>query len=835
MGSHQVPAVVRVSDRPMRCRLTNRGALRYTLAACLFLQAGGALAQSQPAPVADPELDAQIEEIVVTGTANAGGVSKQKAPYAITALDQDAIKDAAPTSAADLVKLVPGLFAETTSGVSGPNIEVRGYPTAADAPFVTMQLNGLPIFPVATLSFLDNSTQLRVDETVKRVEATIGGPAVLWGNGQPGATINWIEKNGRTDADALVRATVGNGNLYRVDGYVGGKIAEGWYASVGGFYRINGGIRDTQFPADKGYQVVATLTRDLGDGELNLYGRKTRDRNAFFTPIPLINSGTAADPKLSGFPGFNPLTATFLGNANRLANYDVGPGGQTRRVDLADGRGIDNQVIGANFNYRFGAVTVTNKAAYIWGSAPNNDQFTGASPTTLGNFITDRVAAANANATVVGAAGVATGGTARFVGGDAITNLNLPVIGIGVWYVDKRVKAFQDELRVQTEVFEGNSLTIGAYVSDFSSRDVWNLGNTQIMALEKNARPIVVALNNGVRATNADGIYAPSFYSINNRYHGTNVAGILSDHWKITPRLTIDAGLRFEKEWIDATIGNTTTGFIGSDARQLYNYGANYVTTGSTSRKYDTSAVAYTVDAGYQLADRLDAFVGYNRGYILPTFDDVRSGVTRTTYVDQLQAGIKRGGSLYSVYLTAFYNWFTGQPSQQILADGSILNYVTSSRTKGVELQAAIRPFTGAELSADATYQDGNYSAGGPGITGSQILRQPAFQLRVTPSYQIPLGTQQVRVFGAVTYIGKRFADLQNQQVLPAYTTLDLGVDAKLSDQIELRLSGTNVTNTLGITEGNPRIIGTGVAAGGVFLGRPLFGATYQGSVTVHF
>jgi hypothetical protein len=46
--------------------------------------------------------------------------------------------------------------------------------------------------------------------------------------------------------------------------------------------------------------------------------------------------------------------------------------------------------------------------------------------------------------------------------------------------------------------------------------------------------------------------------------------------------------------------------------------------------------------------------------------------------------------------------------------------------------------------------------------------------------------------------------------------------------------TGTNITNTLAITEGNSRVLGNGIVSN-VVLARPLFGATYEASVAIHF
>ena len=54
--------------------------------------------------------------------------------------------------------------------------------------------------------------------------------------------------------------------MYRVDGFYSGPIAQDWFASVGGFYRNSNGVRNSQYPADNGGQLTATLTHKLDSG-----------------------------------------------------------------------------------------------------------------------------------------------------------------------------------------------------------------------------------------------------------------------------------------------------------------------------------------------------------------------------------------------------------------------------------------------------------------------------------------------------------------------------------------------------------------------------------------
>jgi outer membrane receptor protein involved in Fe transport len=106
------------------------------------------------------------------------------------------------------------------------------------------------------------------------------------------------------------------------------------------------------------------------------------------------------------------------------------------------------------------------------------------------------------------------------------------------------------------------------------------------------------------------------------------------------------------------------------------------------------------------------------------------------------------------------------------------------------------------------------------------VLRQPKQQYRITPSYYWSLPFGDLKLFATYSHIGERFADLANSQVLPEYDTIDAGANLHVGENWEFTLSGSNVTDELGLTEGNVRV--PGAATGGVFMGRPIAGRQYQ-------
>src|SRR4051812_39296378 len=170
-----------------------RAASAATPAASASAAAG---ASGTPRTAASEKDLTQTQQVIVTGNSRREGMLKKEAGYSITTADAEQIKDAAPTSTADLLKIVPGVFVETTGGESGANIRVRGFPEDGDSPYATIQMNGSPIFAAPSLSFLEGSSLFRIDDTIERVEVLRSGTSPIYGSGQPGVSVNFVQRKG---------------------------------------------------------------------------------------------------------------------------------------------------------------------------------------------------------------------------------------------------------------------------------------------------------------------------------------------------------------------------------------------------------------------------------------------------------------------------------------------------------------------------------------------------------------------------------------------------------------------------------------------------------------
>ena len=804
-----------------------------SLAVLVVIGQARALAQTG-APESGQGVAQEIQQVVVTGTALARGTRKIDTAFSITTASEEQLKMASPSSTADVLKLVPGVYAESTGGQSGANVEVRGFPSGSDSPFVSVQLNGNPVYPVPVLSFFEGTSAFRLDDTIERVEVLRGGPSTIYSVGQPGATMNFILKKGEDTPERTIRVTTGTGDLRRVDAFLGGKLTEGWYGTIGGFYRQSHGVRDPQFLADDGQQLTGTLTRKLDGGEITVYARLTDDKNAFYTGVPLISSDNGRS--ISSFPGFDPLTGTLMSNEMRHFTIDAAPG-KTLQRDLADGRGMKAGLFGIDYDQKLGGWDVSNKANYFSGDLNTISMFTGNNPVSAAAYL------AAANASYNPAANAASGSITYLHGG--VVDPNQQVVQAGLWSVEKELRSFTDELRFSKEVVNHHTVTVGGYYANYKSHDEWYLGNSHLMTATPNARLIDVALTNGtiVARNGVDGnVFAAPVAS----YKGNNTAFFVADEWKINEKMRVDAGARRETQRLKASISNQATGDTDNNPLTVYNNGTSYAINTFTALSRDDSVNSFTAGGIYKIANDASVFVRANTGHTFIYFDDMRNAGTQaalndrngvpTPKVTQYEVGYKTAGPMVSAYINAFFTNFTGISFQQITTN-AVLNSVSGSRGHGVEFELAVRPLTNLQVTLSGDWQHSTYRDN-PAIAGNDVQRQPKLQFRLSPSYRIPmgdtaLGETALKLYGTYTYIGDRWADQANLSYLPSYKTLDIGALANLGSNWEVRLSATNLTNELGLTEGNSRL--TGAQSSGPINARPIFGRAVEASLLYRF
>lgn len=798
-------------------------------------------AEQAPAQPATSQQEATtLDTVVVTGSA-AGGVKKIEASYNIVTANAEQIKQANPKSTADLLKISPGMWPESTGGQTGANIEIAGFPGGGDAPYFSTLLMGSPVYGMPTLSFFETTTLMRLDDTIESVEILQGGPSVVFADGQMGATANFFLKTGTEEPTGSIGVTYGDEGLYRLDGFAGFKVAEGWYGSVGGFWRTSDGVRSPGFKADEGGQLTATLAHDFDKGSMVLYARYLNDKNQFITPIPLIQTGSDS---FSEYPGFDPLTDTYYSRAIQHVRLPTYPGGP-KDADLADGRGADMFFFGGNFDFSFdNGWSISDKFLFNEGDVDTNALFSGNNPATLNDMLYTTGTPGGFNLPAGSA-------TATYVGGGAVP-LDQSVIQQGWWHIHKHLKSFNNDFRLSKELFEGNTLTIGFYINHYTMNDKWSLGNQMLMSNTPNATPITVSYVDGgqtYQRTDSQGFADFGGFHIAQHGSATNMALYLSDSWRVGKWL-LDLSGRLENQ--DATNNvcnrspvNPGAGGLDGDPNTLYDNNVEMCNGTYARTDYKKSHPAFTAGANYSFNDHMSMYGRVNTGGHFLDFDNgIRGSTTGNTppmqKIRNYEIGFKYQSDLLYADISAYRRVFTGLQYQQTNGAGTPVGNVLTygSDSKGINFIGALTPIENLRLQLVANYLDGEYTdfdacfpyvdINGVNqcapIEGQQLQRQPKLRFMFTPSYKFVFDWGDIMPYVTYTHVGDHTQDQSGLQQLGSYHTVDFGVTSNVGENWQFNLRGTNMTNELGLTESNSRIFGSAASAGGVLLARPLEG-----------
>ncbi len=721
-----------------------------------------------------------MDALVVTGTPGGAGIRKRDASFAINTVNEVEMRRLSPSSTAGMLDVVPGVWSESTGGVAGANIMVRGLPSGGDAPFVTMSINGGPIYGVETLSFLEQSTIFRVDETVELTEASRGGPSAVFSNGEPGMTVNFNLRKGGEVTQGRLKYRTTDYNQQRIDGFLSGKMTDGLYYMFGGYVHTSPGIRNTQFNAENGKQFTAQLTKVFKRGVVNVFTRLTDDYGQWILPMSLETGNDLG-------------TFAQLGNATRFRTLQINTQGDSATFDFAKGRGWKGNVSGINANFDLGAgwmvrdvLTYTAGDANTYGFVPN------------GNPV--KVSALGLN-------------TVKTRGGEVLSGSDY-VQNYGHWVVMKNIESLNNDLSLNKK-WKEHDITVGLYQARWKSEDFWTLGNHVPVhnvangdLLEEDITAETLAENGGGGSWN---------YGLQSAGDARVTAVYGADSWQVMPALRIDIGARYE--FFDLQ----------------YTLDAGALPDGKIDMAESLSGkdLAMTAAANYDINPELGLFARFSDSFIFPHFDMIREGKYGLKDGDleaqgfvQYEAGVKYSSKFFSLFTTGFFNSVT-------VIEGGVgatrESELLKTETFGVELDGAFS-LNDFMLRAVATYQKGEIKESDLDntVVGNSIWRQPDFQFRISPSYNIHFGNSTATLYGAFRRVGKRWDSVQNVFQLDAYNKLDIGAVVAVSNGLSFGIHMDNLTDSEGLTEGDPRDPASAN-------GRPLFGRSIQFTVTQDF
>jgi outer membrane receptor protein involved in Fe transport len=815
-----------------------------------------AAAPDAPAAAATPDADSKTTQdmaaVVVTGRAGVQARTKEQTSYSITTISEDRLREQAPTSVTESLKSVPGFWVEATGGEASGNVRARGIPRDGFGS-ITLLEDGMPIQHDPSLGYLNGDQAFRLDETIDGVQVVRGGPSSVFYSNAPAGAVNYLPRQVGNEASGVFKYTVGDYGLNRGDFWYGTPLGDGWKVSFGGYYRKDDGVRDPGYTADQGGQLRGTISKEWETGKLSFDYKRMVDTVYFDLGIPMR---TYPDGKIKAVPGFD-------------GNYGTLAGPETNHVILTGPNGQP-------YDYRNDTGTQVHRSQATWKFEQQfgeNWKFTDSlrmnDTNTVRNGMFPNTLLSGANLIKQGLPYLskfpgATGIQLRYVDSPStvydVVNQNgngLTVIG-GLRSVTSPTDEIMNDARLSTkfDLAGQHDFTVGYYFAHVNLK-FDRYSSSVLLDVQNNARLLdMVAVDgsgNVLGSITQNGIYRNGYEWANAGGSQTTNAFYVGDEWQVTDPLRIDGGLRFEKVEFNGTNevkkqvnlgGSLANSQILTGTGQILNFDRNF------------DKLGWTLGANYQFDERSGMFGRWTRAFRLPNVSSYIDNPTATPFIQTMdlgEIGYKFANRWLEVYATGFYTKYNSLDFSNYIFDpnnpqqAASQIYYAGTKTYGLELEGGIFPTDWFDVRFNATIEDPQYkglrgatkgSDGKPvpfDYSGNQLIRVPKNSIRISPGLNLLDGKLRMQL--SAEYEGPRYVDTANTVRLPAYKTYNASANYKVDDRWTVYGYVDNITNSVGLTEGNPRQgeLQSADAGANTFLARPLLGRTYRLAVMYKF
>ncbi|WP_304442105.1 TonB-dependent receptor [Luteimonas rhizosphaerae] len=656
----------------------------------------------------------ELDTVVVTGRAGTGLRTKAETSYSLTNIEEETLRLQAPTSVTEAMKSVPGFWVEASGGEASGNIRARGIPVDGFGS-VTLLEDGTPVVHDPALGYLNGDQAFRLDETIERIEVVRGGPSSVFYSNAPAGAINFIPRQVGDEASGIVKYTVGDYGLNRLDFYYGAPLGNNWKLGMGGFYRVDDGIREPGFHANEGGQFRLNLAREFERGRIAFDYKRLDDKVALYLGIPMR---TDEDGEIRGVPGFDAHYGTVSGPETRRLQLTQGDG-SLYDFDNTEGTHVERDQFTAKLDLDLGGGwRLADSMRYSQTDTTRNGVFANS----LGSA-TAFLGAASQQALLAGTPG-ATALQLRYANGGTVfdtANQNgngLMIVG-GLRGLTLPVTEFTNDARLMRPFQLGgqHDLTLGYYYANFR-QDYDRYSSSVLLDVKDNASLLdlvaVDAAGNVLRTFSDNGIWREGYEWDHASGESTTHAVYVADEWQVGERLRIDGGLRWEQV--------ETNGWAEiRDTVDLGTLPTSTILTGSGQYiRHDerSSKTGWTIGGNWQFDARSGMFARWTSAFRLPSLGNYltrgsncnlaspealasciasNTGPAITQTMDLGEVGYKFASAGFSAYATAFYTKYDNVGFSNYVFDPNAgVSYqqqgYASTRTHGLELEGMWSP-----------------------------------------------------------------------------------------------------------------------------------------------
>ncbi|NIJ18913.1 outer membrane receptor protein involved in Fe transport [Sphingomonas naasensis] len=796
-----------------------------------------------PAPAAQSETEAPAkkanEEVFSTGVAKGRDrLDSATSTSALRAADVDKI---GARSISEILRAIPGIRAEASTGEGSANITIRGLPIASTgAKFLQLQEDGLPILEFGDIAFATADTFLRADLNLAAVEAIRGGSASTFASNSPGGIVNFISKTGDTDGGAVQLSTGLDYGMRRIDFDYGAHISPTLRFHVGGFYRDGEGPRATGFNSTRGGQIKLNITKEFEGGYIRFYGKYMDDITPAYDITALGVSGTNDKPVYKNIANYD-VRHDSLFSRNYQSQLTLDGNNNPVLDDVTAGQHPIVKSIGVESKFEVGGFDITERFRY----ADMSNHY-------MGIYYAQFVPAA-AMPTAFGVPG----GSLRYASGPNVgtaianpTTLNGNGLGALMMLADTDLNSLRNvtnDIRA-SRVWNvgGNDLTttVGLYSSHQTIDSDWNWASVLSgIASNGDAQLLDVVTPTGVKVTQ-DGTLRygaptnPAQFNRGYKLGYTTNAPFASVNLKIGG-VAIGGSIRYDFGKASGTVlgYDLGGGRVGAAPVDINRDGVIAVPemavavlplTRPAPVDYDYGYLSYSAGLNWRIAEPLAVFARYSRGgranadriqfgpFISTTDGHLIDKDADVDVVHQAEAGIKyRNGGL-TLNVTGF--WAKAEDTNLDSTTG--LPLVRDYKAVGAEFEGGYKMGI-FSLTAGATYTDAEITrdAIDPTFEGNTPQHQAKLIYQISPQ----VTTDRFSAGAVIVGTTGSYATAANTLKVPGYTTTNAFVQFRPLDRVTLAVNAANLFDVLAITAIDDAVIpAVGVARAHVLNGRTI-------------
>lgn len=794
----------------------------------------------------EPAKAVPAEAVFSTGVAK--GRDRLDSATSTSALKNDDIQKIGARSLAEILRSIPGIRTEASTGEANGSYTIRGLPLASGgSKFMQIQEDGLPVLEFGDFFNVASDLFIRADFNLSAVEAIRGGSASTFASNSPGGVINLISKTGDVSGGAIQLTTGLDYDTKRLDFDYGGRINDTLRFHVGGFYRTGEGPRAVGFNAFQGGQIKFNITKEFNAGYVRLTGKYLDDRAPAYLPGPIRITGTDADPHYSSFANFDARRDSVL--SRYITSFPTLDGNnQPIKVPVSQGLSALVKAIGIESQFDVAGWTVTQRARY-----------SKISGTTIRDLVANIYPANGLPASLGAGTGTLTYANGPRAG-QVITpaaniNGNGLIVATSLSKIDVRsLDNFTNDVRA-TRVFKigrGDlTLTGGVYKSLQDLVSDWLYSNVTQDALGGGNSSLINYTNAAGVPQSQDGFLgftrsgSTGFFrrTYDVQYDVTAPYGSVNYH---IGKIAIGGSIRYDfgkvrGQLFGYDLGGGRIGTIG------YDFNGDGVISVAESKtnvipltrpapvSYDYGYLSYSTGINFRVAEPLAVFARYSRGAranadkilfsskVSVTDGSLPDSADGSDIVTQAEAGLKFRKPGLTFNITGFI-----ANTEDTNVQAGAITTDRKYRAHGAEIEAGFQrgPFS---INGGLTYTSAKIISDrlNAAVAGMVPRRQPKFIYEVTPQYE----SRKLTIGAYIVGNTSSSAQDVNALKIPGYTLVNPFIQYRPVDRLQLMLNVNNVFDKLAIIE----ISQTNVPASGVGWGRAANGRTISASARYNF